>query len=72
MITKALSQTDEKVTTIKMKKIKRDFIRTFATEMDLAKFLKDIDWEFVDEGISLNGKGRILQQGELISLLYLV
>ena len=70
MITTTLVQTDEKVQTIKMERIKRDFIQSFATETGLGRFLKDVDWESADEGIKLNGKKRTLQQGELVRIFF--
>ena len=58
-----LSQSEEKDEVIKMEKLKKDYIVTFASEINFGSILKEIELVAGPDEIRLHGKQRHLKEG---------
>ena len=58
-----LSQSDEKSMVVKLGKIERNFIQKFPAAVGVDSILKEVEWHVDEEGFHLQGKQRLLQQG---------
>ena len=59
-----LSQSDEKSELIQADKLKREYIKKFASAIGLDKFLKEVKIERDESGLRLQGKQRLLREGK--------
>ena len=55
-----------------MGKVKREYIKMFATAVGLGKFLTEVDMETKENGIHLVGKRSFLQKCKCCSVWYIV
>ena len=59
-----LSQSDEKSELIQVDKLKREYIKKFASATGLDEFLKEVKIERDESGLRLQGKQRLLREGK--------